>query len=62
MSCDASERKTYDNIRRLARMAAELTKTPQTVYRERGKRTYAFCRKSDYTPERGEKVSDVAFG
>jgi len=43
-------------------MAAELTKTPQTVYRERGKQTYAFCRKSDYTPERGEKVSDVAFG
>jgi len=62
MSCDASERKTYDNIRRLARLAAQLTKTPQTIYKERGKETYAFCRKCDYTPERGDAVNDVAVG
>ena len=62
MSCDASERKTYGNIRRLAKMAAELTHTPQTIYRERGKETYAFCRKEDYTTDRGEAVSDVVVG
>lgn len=62
MSCDASERKTYDNIRRLAGMAAELTKAPQTIYREQGKETYAFCPKRDFTPDRGEAVCDVGVG
>lgn len=62
MSCCASERKTYDNIRRLAQLAAQLTKTPQTIYKERGKETYAFCRKCDYTPQRGDAVTDVAVG
>lgn len=62
MGCDASERKTYDNIRRLARLAAELTNTPQTIYREAGKQTYGFCAKSAYTPERGDAVADVGVG
>lgn len=59
MSCDAKERKTFENTKRLAEMSKEITGAVQVIYKETGKETYGFCSKEDYTEERGEFVAYV---
>ena len=59
MGCDAKERKTFANISRLARMAKQITGFQQTIYKESGKETYAFCGTDTFTEEKGEPVAYV---
>ncbi len=59
MSCGGSERKTYDNIKRLARLAHRLNGKIEVVYRV-GKE-YGFCEEDEYTEDRGVFVEVVDY-